>query len=138
MSPHRVLSQNSRELLARRLLERRSSASAVAEAFFAEARDAQATADNSDRLDSVSPIGTASEESYALAAGAYETVREIDRALSRIAGGSYGYCEGCDESIPYQRLKALPATTFCVDCRNCTHPRRAVRVPAVEGILTWT
>ena len=136
MPSHRTLSQQSRDLLIHSLEERRRTAFDLAEAFFSEARDAHATADNSDRLDSVSPIGTASEESFALAAGAHETVREVDRALSRIADGTYGVCEACDGAIPYRRLKALPATTVCYICKTRSYRRRAVGMPAMEGILT--
>ena len=136
MSPRRVLAQRSRELLARQLTDRRRSASEIAQAFRSEARHARATVDNSDRLDSVSPIGTASEESFALAACAYETVREIDRALTRIASGTYGFCERCDQAIPYRRLRALPATPLCFDCMNRTHPGRPAGVAAAKEILT--
>ncbi|MBI3304101.1 MAG: TraR/DksA C4-type zinc finger protein [Deltaproteobacteria bacterium] len=41
---------------------------------------------------------------------------EIDAALRRIAEGTYGTCEGCGQSIAAARLRALPATRFCVDC----------------------
>ena len=62
--------------------------------------------------------------------------REIDRALSRIADGTYGVCEACDGAIPYRRLKALPATTVCFNCKTRSYRRRAVGMPAMEGILT--
>ncbi len=43
-------------------------------------------------------------------------IAEIDAALRRIAEGAYGTCEGCEEEIAEARLRALPATRFCVDC----------------------
>jgi DnaK suppressor protein len=43
-------------------------------------------------------------------------VEDIDRALARIAAGSYGICIACGESITSARLQALPATTYCISC----------------------
>lgn len=37
----------------------------------------------------------------------------IEEALERIAGGTYGYCETCGEPISYERLKAIPETSYC-------------------------
>ncbi len=41
-------------------------------------------------------------------------VEEIDRALSKIDEGTYGICEDCGKAIPVERLRALPATRYCV------------------------
>jgi len=136
MSTRRLLAHSSLDLLTRQLTERRRSASEIAETLRAEVLDARATADNSDHLDPASLIGTVSEESFALAARADETVREIDRALGRIADGTYGRCQECARMIPFRRLKALPATTVCVDCKTHTHPRRAARAVTTEQVLT--
>jgi RNA polymerase-binding protein DksA len=43
-------------------------------------------------------------------------IAEIDAAMRRIAEGTYGICEGCEGAIAEARLRALPATRFCVDC----------------------
>lgn len=43
-------------------------------------------------------------------------IEEIDWALRRIAIGSYGFCEGCNEPIPVERLRSLPAIRFCLEC----------------------
>lgn len=40
----------------------------------------------------------------------------IDAALQRIDDGTYGRCTECDTAIPLARLRALPATPFCIDC----------------------
>jgi RNA polymerase-binding protein DksA len=42
---------------------------------------------------------------------------EIDTAQARLAAGAYGVCEGCRESIPLARLRAMPTTRYCVDCQ---------------------
>ena len=42
----------------------------------------------------------------------------VNRALDRIAEGSYGTCESCGTPIPEERLEALPYVTHCVDCKQ--------------------
>lgn len=54
----------------------------------------------------------------------YETVKEIDQALERIDSGSYGRCELCAESIPADRLRALPWAALCVPCSGRVAHRR--------------
>ena len=49
---------------------------------------------------------------------------EIDTALRRIAEGTYGACEGCGQLIAEERLHALPATRFCVECVRDQEIRR--------------
>lgn len=115
-------------------MELRRSAAEMAEALSSEARDVHVNADNSDRLDLESPIGTASQEGFALAANAFQIVGETDRVLGRFSSGTYRYCEACGEEIPYQRLRALPTTTACFGCKNRRFQRRAVRMAAVERI----
>lgn len=44
-------------------------------------------------------------------------LKKIDQALDRIASGTFGICESCGEEIGYQRLRARPVTTFCIDCK---------------------
>ncbi len=45
-------------------------------------------------------------------------LREIDDALHRIEGGTYGICEGNEEPIPKARLKAIPWARYCVNCAS--------------------
>ncbi len=44
-----------------------------------------------------------------------ETIREIDAALEKIEGGTYGVCEGTGKKIPIARLKAIPWTRYTVE-----------------------
>ncbi len=39
----------------------------------------------------------------------------VRRARQRVADGTYGTCEVCDEPIPQGRLEARPWATRCVD-----------------------
>lgn len=43
---------------------------------------------------------------------------QVDRALDRIASGSYGLCEDCRQPIPPRRLEARPTATLCVACQG--------------------
>jgi len=47
-----------------------------------------------------------------------QTLKEIDRALERLAGGDYGICEACGDEISLARLKAIPWARFCVICQE--------------------
>ena len=49
-----------------------------------------------------------------------EELREIDAALERIAGGTFGLCESCGKRIPKERLKVIPYTTMCITCKKET------------------
>ncbi len=46
---------------------------------------------------------------------------EVDAALARVEGGTYGTCERCGAAIGAARLEALPAARTCIGCA----PRRA-------------
>lgn len=43
---------------------------------------------------------------------------EIDEALARIENGTYGVCEGEEEPIPKERLKAIPWARYCIACAS--------------------
>jgi YteA family regulatory protein len=40
---------------------------------------------------------------------------KVEHALTALTNGTYGYCEVCKREIPYERLEALPYTTYCID-----------------------
>ena len=53
-----------------------------------------------------------------MAEGVLENVKEIDAALDRIAGGTYGSCESCGQPIGDERLEARPVARLCVTCKR--------------------
>jgi DnaK suppressor protein len=53
-----------------------------------------------------------------MAEGVLENVKEIDAALGRIAGGTYGSCESCGQPIGDERLEARPVARLCVTCKR--------------------
>ena len=46
------------------------------------------------------------------------TLREVESALKRVAGGTYGECEACGEEISANRLKAIPWARYCLSCQE--------------------
>jgi len=46
------------------------------------------------------------------------SIHDIRAALGRIATGSYGSCERCEEPIPSKRLGAVPWARMCVKCQS--------------------
>lgn len=42
----------------------------------------------------------------------------IEEALRRIEEGTYGVCQACHQSISLPRLKRLPYTRLCIDCKE--------------------
>ena len=42
----------------------------------------------------------------------------IDDALARMREGSYGRCVDCGNTIPPERLEALPYAARCIDCQR--------------------
>jgi len=47
-----------------------------------------------------------------------QELKEIDIALKKIADGTYGICEMCEDEIGFQRLKVKPHAMYCIDCRE--------------------
>jgi DnaK suppressor protein len=52
-------------------------------------------------------------------------LRDIEEALERMTGGSYGECIDCGVDIPLARLQAQPVAKRCIVCQEKfehTHP----------------
>ncbi len=45
-------------------------------------------------------------------------LRQIKRALARVADGSYGVCLHCEEDISPKRVVAVPWAAFCIKCQE--------------------
>ena len=43
---------------------------------------------------------------------------DVQRALTKMDGGTYGICERCGKPIAPERLEALPWATLCIDCKQ--------------------
>ena len=73
-----------------------------------------------DLLDEVDLTSTELETSMRLRLRNREALflRKIDEALGRIAAGTFGACEACEEEIELKRLEARPTATLCVGCKE--------------------
>lgn len=49
---------------------------------------------------------------------ARESLAQIDRALKRMAEGTYGVCARCGATIPPERLQAMPEADLCLACKE--------------------
>jgi DnaK suppressor protein len=45
-------------------------------------------------------------------------LKKIDKALKKVADGTYGECESCGEEISVARLEARPVAELCIDCKT--------------------
>ena len=61
-------------------------------------------------------------------------LRQIHRALSRIANGTYGICLHCEEDILPKRMAAVPWAAFCIKCQEKID-RREIEVDETIELL---
>lgn len=47
-----------------------------------------------------------------------KTLADIEGALQRIEGGTYGICKYCHQAIAPKRLQARPVASACISCKN--------------------
>jgi DnaK suppressor protein len=45
-------------------------------------------------------------------------LRAIEAAIDRIDKGTYGICTSCEQEIGHARLKAVPWTSVCIECKE--------------------
>jgi DnaK suppressor protein len=65
------------------------------------------------------------DNTLSLLANEKQMVEEIVVALRRLDDGTYGKCEGCQASIPRDRLREVPYTRYCVACAKKAEPQRS-------------
>jgi DnaK suppressor protein len=61
----------------------------------------------------------------------FNQLRNARAALRRLALGSFGICQQCDENIHPKRLAAVPSASLCIRCQEA-----ADRNPEVTQMLT--
>jgi DnaK suppressor protein len=55
---------------------------------------------------------------FALSDSERQMLLEIEDALERLDGGSFGTCLNCSDEIPKARLRAVPWARYCIDCQE--------------------
>ncbi|MFL6117054.1 MAG: TraR/DksA family transcriptional regulator [Catenulispora sp.] len=58
------------------------------------------------------------EHEMAIANNARDMLQQTERALARLAAGTYGVCESCGEPVGKYRLQAFPRATLCMPCKQ--------------------
>jgi DnaK suppressor protein len=48
----------------------------------------------------------------------YQTLKQVDAALDRLATGVFGVCTACGEDISPKRLAAIPWAHWCIVCQE--------------------
>jgi DnaK suppressor protein len=76
--------------------------------------DAPGPGDSTDRAAAASITSLVSR----LAGHDKRELDEVAEALRRLGSGGYGVCESCGKPIALPRLRAVPATRFCLACQE--------------------
>jgi DnaK suppressor protein len=63
-------------------------------------------------------VTTDRERDLSLLENARDLLDQVERALRKIADGTYGRCATCGKSIEAARLKALPHASLCIACKR--------------------
>ncbi|MGI6036014.1 MAG: TraR/DksA C4-type zinc finger protein [Limnochordia bacterium] len=60
----------------------------------------------------------------------------VHEAMERLDDGTYGICEGCGKPIDLDRLRAMPASTTCIRCKELAEEQVERRRPVEEEVLS--
>lgn len=63
------------------------------------------------------------EKHLSIANNVQDLLEKSNKALDKIAQGSYGICEACGKGISPERLKALPHALLCIECKKAEERR---------------
>jgi RNA polymerase-binding transcription factor DksA len=55
------------------------------------------------------------EKEFSILEQVQAELADVDRALERLDGGTYGSCQACGGPIDDERLAVMPAARFCLD-----------------------
>jgi RNA polymerase-binding protein DksA len=58
------------------------------------------------------------EKAFYFASRDEKYLQQLYKALERVKDGTFGVCRVCGKEIPFERLKAVPTTTICYDCKK--------------------
>jgi len=62
------------------------------------------------------------------------TISEIQMAIQKLRGGTYGVCEGCGREIAPRRLKARPFACLCIACKEAQERFGYVEAPSEVSV----
>jgi RNA polymerase-binding protein DksA len=113
-----ALTSTDLEELRRLLLDERAQLLERADLLVDDHGDLQGTATHGQGESEHTTVEIERRVNAVLEANAREALAEIEAALTRIDDGTYGVCEECGRPIPVERLRAMPATRYCVACQE--------------------
>jgi len=97
---------------------RRAELRAELEALTAVPRDPMAAVSFGKRIGDGTTEAIGRMERVGQAEALAATLADVERALEKVADGTYGLCDRCGASIPDERLEAIPMATLCVRCAS--------------------
>lgn len=81
----------------------------------------------SDDISSEAQVSEQLEVTSAIANHSTQRILEVEQALERMANGTYGACEECEQDIPLARLEVLPYTTHCMKCQKLIETGKLIK-----------
>lgn len=97
----------------------------VAESRLSDIRSTRAGGSDDDEHDPEGETLSAQwSQAEGLRAGLADELAELDRALDRVAEGTYGVCVRCGRPIGAERLAARPTAELCIECARIVEARR--------------
>ncbi len=73
--------------------------------------------DNPHDIEELALIDLIEDTGLAIADIRRRELEQMDEAIKKLDDGTYGVCEVCGEEIDEERLRVLPFTTVCVNCK---------------------
>lgn len=116
----RKLAKSTLERFRKRLEEEKARLEEQIEDYQRDLEEARLTESSSDRSpDPGNAEASSMKLEYAkelsIEQNTLDLLNKVNRALERVADGSYGICEVCGNAIPVERLDVLPYSTLCVE-----------------------
>ncbi len=71
-----------------------------------------------DQLVDDASFATEREKEQAIRLNLRRMLTDVDHALDKLDGGTYGRCDECGNEIPAARLEALPHANLCLSCKT--------------------
>jgi len=115
----RILTDKQTSELKKSLLEQKEQLDKLAESFSLEHGSIRDMTSELSTLDNhPADLGTElydREKDMALQVHEVAELKKVTEALEAMDNGSYGVCDECGDSIPFERLEAVPYTTRCIE-----------------------
>lgn len=82
-----------------------------------EAGDVSGDDNYEDEIGDSASITFERERDFSLEQNMRDILNQIDSSLKKIDANTYGICSDCHKTINEARLKAIPYTELCIDCK---------------------